>query len=112
MTTAPTTQRRRGRGFRRAAAAAAVIGMAMTGVAAVSVPAFAAEARPAAAVEAYATPVAIEYVAPASSSERAAPDLARSVFFGSALALGAGGVVTARLLAHRHHKAVEAEAKS
>lgn len=120
MTTAPKTQRRRGRGIRRAAAAVAVAGLALTGVAAVGAPAFAAEARPAAAAvtpagmaaEAYAAPEAIEPIMGAAiPSERGVPGVGLSIFFGSALTLGAGGIVTARLLAHRHHRSIAVRAR-
>jgi hypothetical protein len=117
MTNAVKTQTRRGKGIRRLAAAAAVFGLAITGVAAVGVPAFAAPARPAAAAEAY-VPTAVEpaarepIVTPATPSERGVPGPALSIFFGTALTVGAGGVVTARLLAHRQHKLEEARITS
>ena len=118
MTTAPKTQRRSGLGIRRLAAAAAVVGMAVTGAAAVGVPAFAADARPAAAAEAYSAPEAVEPVAietvvpPAAPSERGVPGVGLSIFFGTALTLGAGSIVTARLLAHRHHRSIPVRSES
>ena len=108
MTDAVKTRKRPRRGIRRLAAAAGAAALALTAIAA-GAPAFA-QAAASAPVAAETQFVDVQPIV-AQRVERGAPGVGLSVFLGSALTLGAGGIVTARLLAHKHHVA-EAKARS
>jgi hypothetical protein len=114
MTNSAKTTSRSGRSTRAAVAvgsmfalAGLAVGLLFSGVAAdAAVPA----AR-AAAAESDLVPVAaaeLTSIDPAGAvpSERGVPGLGLSIFFGTALTLGAGGVATARLVAQRSTRSV------
>lgn len=121
MNSPTQTSRRSGRTPRSAAVvvgsmfalAGLAVGLLFSGVAA---DAAAPAAQAAAAAEAVPAEVAadglvaVEPVA-AMPSERGVPGVGLSIFFGTALSLGAGGIVTARLVAQRRSRSVPVRAE-
>jgi ABC-type proline/glycine betaine transport system permease subunit len=97
-----TRSGRRGRGVRRVGALTAAAGLLLTGVlmGGPAVAAAAAEPQPVAVVQ-EAAPISEEAIIPIAETVETAPPLALSAFVISAVTVGAGGIVTARVLASR-----------